>query len=107
MGTTTIVSTFSRLDCKRNRTKQQRKRIMTSKLKTIGAATGLTAVLAFASSAAFACEKWSSAGDARTFAQNATSGGQTDVQKQTDPSRNGTSQSEDTNGANKNGQPQR
>ncbi len=80
---------------------------MASKLTIIGAATGLIAVLAFASPAAFACEKWSSAGDGRTFAQNATSGGQTDVQKQTNPSRNGTDQSQDTNGANKNGQPQR
>jgi hypothetical protein len=82
---------------------------MATKLKTIGVAAGLIAAAGFASPAAFACSgKWSSAGDSRIFAQNATSGSdRSDVQKQTDPAKNGTSQSEDQSGANKNGQPQK
>jgi hypothetical protein len=81
---------------------------MATKFKTIGAATGFIAALGFASPATFACSgQWSSASNAKTFAQNATSGDQNNIQRQTDPSRNGTSQSEDQNGANKNGQPQR
>lgn len=80
---------------------------MATTLKTIGAAAALIAAFGVASSA-FACSHSTSAGDAKTFAQNATTGGdRNDIQKQTDPARNGTSQSEDQNGANKNGQPQK
>lgn len=80
---------------------------MATTFKTFGATAGLIAALGLASPAAFACARSTSAGDAKTFAQNTTSGGGNEIQKQTDPAKNGTSESESPNGANKNGQPQR
>ncbi len=67
---------------------------------------GMLAAVTFVSTAAVAQQRANTRdpGNAMTTAQNDAHG---KIQKQTNPKKNGTSQSESTSGQNKNGQPQK